>query len=121
VNIHKASRTTNFSTGESWVGRVAVVSVWGDVDALTAPDLAAAIQAGVRQAPDALIVDLSNVQFLASAGMGVLIASGSDLGPSVRFGVVADGPSTRRPLALIGVDTMIAVYRTLDEAVRARS
>ena len=26
-----------------------------------------------------------------------------------------------RNLALIGIDTMIAVYRTLDDAVRARS
>jgi len=117
MNIHKASRATKFSTGESWVGRVVVVSVSGDLDALTAPDLAAAIQAGVRQKPDALIVDLSNVQFLASAGMGVLIASGRDIGP-VRFGVVADGPATRRPLALIGIDTMVAVHYTLDEAVR---
>ncbi|PRC55983.1 anti-anti-sigma factor, partial [Mycobacterium sp. ITM-2017-0098] len=70
MNLPKAVPATKsgFGTAENWVGRVFVVSVWGDLDALTAPELATALEAGARQGPEALIVDLSNVQFLASAG-----------------------------------------------------
>lgn len=119
MNVDKAVQASGagFGTAAQWVGRVAVVSVWGDLDALTSSELATAIEAEARQGPEALIVDLSNVQFLASAGMSVLITAAQELGPSMRFGVVADGPSTSRPLTLIGVDTLVAVYRTLDEAL----
>lgn len=110
----------NFDVAENWLGRVAVVSVSGDLDVLTAPELAAAIQAAVQRRPEAMIVDLSCVQFLASAGMSVLITASRDLEPAVRFGVVADGPSTSRLLKLIGIDTLVAVYQTLDDAVRAK-
>jgi len=67
--------------------------------------------------PEALIVDLSRVDFLASAGMTVLIAAHREVAPSARFGVVADGPATSRPLKIIGIDTIVDVYRTLDDAL----
>ncbi|PRC43112.1 anti-anti-sigma factor [Mycobacterium sp. ITM-2017-0098] len=79
--------------------------------------MATALEAGARQGPEALIVDLSNVQFLASAGMSVLITAAQDLSSSMRFGVVADGPSTSRPLSLTRVDTLVAVYPSLDQAL----
>jgi anti-sigma B factor antagonist len=100
-----------------WLGRIAVVAVSGDVDMLTAPKLAEAITAAALQEPAALIVDLSGVRFLASAGMAVLISAHQALAPPSRFGVVADGPVTGRPLTLVGVDTIVAVYPTLAEAV----
>ena len=37
---------------------------------------------------------------------------------SVRFGVVADGPTTSRPIRLLGIDAILALYPTLDDAVR---
>ena len=46
-----------------------MVAAWGDLDVATAPELADAIQAAARKEPAALIVDLSRVDFLASAGM----------------------------------------------------
>jgi hypothetical protein len=49
--------------------------------------------------------------------MTVLITAHRDIAPSARFGVVADGPSTSRPLKKIGIDSIVGVYRTLDEAL----
>jgi anti-sigma B factor antagonist len=109
----------HFTVTESWVERTVVVAVSGDLDMLTAPELAEAIQAASGKEPATLIVDLSRVEFLASAGINVLITVHRDIGPSARFGVVADGPATSRPLKLIGVDTVFAVYRTLDDALVA--
>ena len=107
-----------FGVAVKWVGRVVVVAASGDLDMLTAPALAEAVQAAAREEPAVLIVDLSEVEFLASAGMTVLITAQQDLAPRSRFAVIADGPATSRPLTLVGVDTIIAVYRTLDEALK---
>ena len=108
--------STGFVVVENWIERTVVLTALGDLDMLTAPTLADAISAAVRRRPEALIVDLSAVDFLASAGMNVLVNAQEDLAPAVRFGVVADGPATSRPLKVIGIDTIVALYRTLDDA-----
>lgn len=106
------------SVTTNWIHRdVVVVAILGDLDMATAPEVADAIRSAVEHGPGALIVDLSRVHFLASAGINLLISVHRDLLPSKQFGVVADGPATSRPLTVIGVDTILAVYRTLDEAL----
>ena len=110
------SDPAGFVVDELWLERMVVISAAGDLDMLTAPTLAGAIAAAVRHQPEALIVDLSGVGFLASAGMNVLVNAHEELAPAVRFGVVADGPATSRPLKVIGIDAIVALYRTLDEA-----
>jgi anti-sigma B factor antagonist len=102
---------------ETWIARVVVIAVAGDVDMLTVPRLEDAINSALRREPTALIVDLSRVQFLASAGMNLLVAAHREITPTTWFGVVADGPATSRPMKLIGIDNIVAVYRTLDEAL----
>lgn len=96
-----------------------VVVVSGTVDAITAPQLAAAIAAAAAATPAAIVVDLGAVEFLASSGMGVLVAAHADLSPGVRFVVVADGPATSRPLKLIGIADIVGVFAELDEALAA--
>lgn len=104
---------------ERRVGDVTVVAVAGVVDALTAPDLKQAISVAAKSSPPAVVVDLTAVEFLASAGMGVLIAAHDELIPRVRFAVVAEGPATSRPLKLVGVSDVVALYATLDAALAA--
>lgn len=106
-----------FGVAQSWVGRTVVLTVSGAVDMLTAPALAEAIGAAAREHPSALIVDLSPVDFLASAGMSELITAQEELAPAMRFGVVADGPVTRRPLRIVGVDQVVPLHRTLEDAL----
>ena len=101
------------------VGDIRVVSVTGTVDMLTAPQLEEAIGAAAKHSPAALVVDLSAVEFLASAGMGILVAAHGELSPGVRFVVVADGPATSRPLKLVGIADVVDLYPTLDEAIAA--
>lgn len=103
--------------GEEWSGRVAVLSVSGVVDMLTAPQLEEAIAASLSQAPAALIVDLTEVEFLASAGMGVLVGAHDQLPEGVKFAVVAHGPVTSRPLKLVGIADIVDLFETRDEAL----
>ena len=78
---------------ERRVDGISVVAVTGVVDMLTAPDLEKAIAEAAKSSPTAVVVDMSAVEFLASAGMGVLIAAQDELAPAIRFAVVADGPA----------------------------
>jgi anti-anti-sigma factor len=104
---------------ERRVGEVAVVAPSGVVDMLTAPQLEAAIRAAVDTKPTGLIVDLTAVEFLASAGMGVIVAAHDEVGSLTTFGVVAEGPATSRPLKLVGIADIVPLYATLDEALAA--
>jgi anti-sigma B factor antagonist len=102
---------------EFWTGRMVVVAVAGDLDILTTPQLDRALHSAMRARPSALIVDLTRVDFLASVGMNLLVAAHHKITPTARFGVVADGPATSRPMKLIGIDSVIALYQTLDDAL----
>jgi anti-sigma B factor antagonist len=107
----------HFSVAEHWVERVVVVAVSGELDLITAPDLLDAVYAAVRKEPAAMIVDLTRVTFLASAGINVLVAAHREVGRSARFGVVADGPATSRPMKLLGIDEIVPLYPTLTDAM----
>ena len=104
---------------ERRIGDVSVVAVAGTVDMLTAPKLEAAINSAAQSSPAAIVVDFTAVEFLASAGMGVLVAAHGDLTPAVKLAVVADGPATSRPLKLVGISDIVDVYATLDDALAA--
>ncbi|MGV0815438.1 STAS domain-containing protein [Mycolicibacterium boenickei] len=110
---------TSCSVKDSRVGEVSVVTVAGTVDMLTAPQLEEAISSAAQSSPSAIVVDLSAVEFLASAGMGVLVAAHEKLGDTARFAVVADGPATSRPLKLVGIAEVVDLFATLDEALAA--
>ncbi|WP_319446764.1 MULTISPECIES: STAS domain-containing protein [unclassified Mycobacterium] len=110
-----------FAVDQSRIAGAVVLSVRGDIDALTAPHLTDAMLAALPEPPSAVIVDLSDVDFLASAGMTALVTANERTAPGVRFLVVADGSGTSRPLKLMGLDRVLALYPTLDEAVRALS
>lgn len=112
-----AAAAASCTVGEEWFGRVAVLSVSGVVDMLTAPTLEEAITTALGKSPATLVVNLSDVEFLASAGMGVLVAANDQATPNIGFAVVADGPVTSRPLKLVGIADIVTLYPTLDEAL----
>jgi anti-sigma B factor antagonist len=103
---------------ENWVGRVAVVAASGDLDMLTAPQLRDAVQSALSKSPTGLIVDLTQVNFLGSAGMQVLMEAHNQTdGTETRFAVVADGAATSRPLKITGITDLIDLFSTLDVAL----
>ncbi|MCV7358401.1 STAS domain-containing protein [Mycolicibacterium fluoranthenivorans] len=104
---------------ERRVGAVTVIEVSGTVDMITSPQLEAALTSAMTGAPQAIVVDLSAVTFLASTGMGVLIAAHDKLPATTPLAVVADGPATSRPLDLIGFADVLNMRPTLDEALSA--
>lgn len=63
------------STSVGWREKVAVLSVSGDVDMVTAPQVEQDLAALLEQQPEVLVVDLTEVGFFASAGLTALVAA----------------------------------------------
>ncbi len=89
-----------------------IVTVRGDVDATTAPDLRACLLAALdRPGVSDVEVDLSDVTFLDSAGLTVLVVAHQAAGRAGRTVRIRCGTSraVTRPLALTGLTTVLAV------------
>ena len=97
---------------------VAILSVAGTVDLLTAPDLARHIDTALAEAPRAVVVRLDDVDLLASSGLRVLIQAHRSARPTPVI-VVADGPATSRPMEITGVHRIVPLYPTLDDGLAA--
>lgn len=112
--------SAGFEVTVNHVYNLAILSVSGELDLKTAPQLTESVDAVITEhSPAALIIDLTGVPFLASMGMTVLVQTCEHLGQSTSFAVVADGPATSRPLTMMGLDHTFALYSDLDAAVTA--
>jgi anti-sigma B factor antagonist len=94
-----------------------VLSVRGDIDLATAPALQEAVAGVLAEGPPGFILDLSEVEFLGSVGMTILVSAHEALRNRGRFSVVADGPSTSRPLQLTKLDEVIPIFGSLGDAL----
>src|SRR5262245_34522073 len=98
-------------------GTRSILAVEGEVDAHTAPQLKGAIAATIDRGTTELIVDLDQVTFMDSTGLGVLVGGLKRLreaGGELRI------VCTRRPilriLEITGLDKVIPLYSALAEA-----
>jgi anti-sigma B factor antagonist len=98
---------------------IAVLKVGGDIDLATVSALQTAIDEALKPKPTGLVIDLTDVEFLASAGLQILVATHDNVRRSAQFAVVANSPATSRPIELTGLDQIFALYPTLDEALTA--
>ena len=98
---------------------VAVVSIGGEIDSSTAPLFEAGIAEALEEGPPALVIELSEVIFMASVGLRILAATQEKVGKSIQIAVVADNAAASRPMQLTGLDKLISLYPTLDEALTA--
>ena len=112
-------RRGRFTVSPRRDGETLVLHVAGDLDVLTAPTLGTHLDVALSSAlaTSVVIVDLTDVEFLSSAGISVLVethrlTASSDL--SLR--VVAEGPVTSRPLRLMRLDEVIDLYPTVEAA-----
>jgi anti-sigma B factor antagonist len=113
------ANVNGFNVEENWFERVVVLAASGEVDMLTAPQLIEAVDDAFAQVPAALIIDLTRVAYLASAGLNALLTAHKKAsGSSIRFGVVADGPATSKPITVTGIDLRLTLYPSINDALR---
>ena len=98
---------------------VAVVSIGGEIDSSTAPAFEAVIAEALEEDPPVLVVELSEVIFMASVGLRILAATQEKVGKSIQIAVVTDNAAASRPMQLTGLDKTISLYPTVGEALTA--
>ena len=98
---------------------IAVLKVGGDIDLATVSALRTAIDEALKPEPTGLVIDLTDVGFLASAGLQILVATHDNVRRTAQFAVVANSPATSRPIELTGLNQIFELYPTLDEALAA--
>jgi anti-sigma B factor antagonist len=95
-----------------------VVSVVGDVDMNTVPDLEERIVAAERpELP--LVLDLAGVTFLDSSGLSALVRCHQRGLAGAGFRLVVASRAVARPLALTALDGLLEIHPTLDDALAA--
>ncbi|TNC23765.1 STAS domain-containing protein [Amycolatopsis alkalitolerans] len=94
-----------------------VLRIGGEVDAFTVPRLTNAVADVVAEQPRMLVLDLSAVGFLASAGLSALLTMHRDVGDKTVLRIVADGRATLRPIHLTGLDQSLPLYPTLEASL----
>lgn len=97
---------------------VQVVVAEGTVDRHTVRPLAVAVAAALTQRPARLVIDLTEVGFLAAAGLHVLLDAQHDAGESTQLRVVATD-SALRSICVSTVDKVLAIYPTLADAIHS--
>lgn len=104
---------------DEWkLGAAVVLSAAGAVDMLAAPLLQQHVDRVMQTRPPTLIIDLTLVHFLGSAGIGVLVSTHNIAG-DMPYAVVADEDTTSRLLRLFAIDKVIDIYPTLSQAAEA--
>jgi anti-sigma B factor antagonist len=98
-----------------------VVAAAGEIDLATADDLARVVQAAFELHPGTVVIDLTDVQFLASAGLSVLIEAERAAHETGRLlsVVVGEHHSVARSLAISGLADHLTLFHNLDDALRS--
>jgi len=100
---------------------VPVIRVAGEVDLTTAPELRAKL-AELPAAGGTVVIDMSEVTFLDSTGLSVLVASWKRFGEADEhrnFRLVVNRPAIQRVLDVTGLTQVFGVFPTLEEAIKA--
>ncbi|MFB9689044.1 STAS domain-containing protein [Amycolatopsis plumensis] len=99
-------------------GGAVVLAVAGEVDLLSSPVLSEGVTAALADGPELLVIDLSEVSFLASIGITVLLEARREAGTGTRVRVVApESGVVNRTLQLTGLHEALAVAATREEAL----
>ncbi len=96
----------------------AVITVRGEVDMSTAPELQGTLSRLLDEGRTNIVVDLEGVEFLDSTGLGVMVGAHKRLLRSgERLALVCTQRSIRRVLDITGLAGVFSVHDSLDTAV----
>ena len=99
---------------------VHVVAVGGELDMRAAPELRTAIDCALEAKIALLVVDLSDATFIDSTGIGTLVAALKRLKKARgSLELVCVEPNLLRVFELTGLDNLLSIHASRDEALGA--
>ena len=103
------------------VGSACIVRLGGELDLYNADRVRSALVEVCADSPERVVVDLSEVEFLDSTALGVLIEARTRLDSQGKFLLAAPALETRRALQISGLDRHFSVHDTVPEALMAKA
>jgi anti-sigma B factor antagonist len=113
------ARPPTLKITEEWHWRTLVLVLDGDVDLHTAPTVREALDSALARRPRRLVVDLSAVRFLNSAGLLVLLDGHRSAPAHTDVRLVATTRATWRPLQITRVHEHLVIHASRAAAVAA--
>ncbi|MDT4939105.1 MAG: anti-sigma factor antagonist [Pseudonocardiales bacterium] len=109
-----------FSVAQQTVEGVPVVTVRGEIDVYSAPALKDALIELLAPEIPAVVVDLTEVGFLDSTGLGALVAARTSATDSdARLPIVSDRDRILKLFRITGLDAIFEIYPSVEAAVTA--
>jgi anti-sigma B factor antagonist len=104
----------------TWLPALTVIEISGEIDMATRDTMADPLFAQLDNAPPALVLDLTKIEFMGSTGLAVLIEAYKRARQGgTRLGIVVPGRSpVRRTLEFSGLLELLPIYRTIARALR---
>lgn len=97
---------------------LALVTAAGEIDAATADSVADAVSSALADGYKRVVVDFAQVTFIDSTGLGVLVKSHRAAeSADATFGVVHPTPQTRKLIRVLGLDQLLNIYDTQEQAL----
>ena len=120
----ESGRTSGFTVLVTEYEGVPVVSVSGEIDLYAVPRFRSAMRdacAGVSPRSPVLLVDLSDVDFMDSSGLGVLIGYHRELCDSGSGLRIVAGEAAMKILRITHLDDVLGVYDSREAALSGRT
>jgi anti-sigma B factor antagonist len=96
---------------------VNVLAAEGELDLASAPSLKWALTDVLSEGGRRIVVDLSQVTFIDSTALGVLVGVHRSLPVGARLGIVCTHDEVMNIFELTGLDATFDIFRTLDDAL----
>jgi anti-sigma B factor antagonist len=100
-------------------GGAVVVHLVGELDLYNADAVREALLGSAAEAPERLVVDLAEVEFIDSTALGVLVEAKKALPDGRPLFLAAPGLPTRRALELTGLDRQFSLHESVADALAA--
>lgn len=90
-----------------------ILELEGDLDSSTAPAFREKVEQAAGTEPAQLVVDLTGVEYLSSAGLRVLVFARQKMGDDVALLLVGAGEAVAETIRLTGFDQSVSFSKTL--------
>jgi anti-sigma B factor antagonist len=97
--------------------RASVLSVEGELDLASAPNLKWALADVLGEGCTQLVLDLSLVTFIDSTALGVLVGAHRNLNDGVRLAIACAHPDVLNIFELTGLDATFDIFSSFDAAL----
>lgn len=103
-------------------GQLQIISVMEDrIDAAVARAFKEAMRDLVEHAPPVVILDLGQVSFIDSSGLGAVVATLKLLPPGSKLSLAGLTPAVDRVFRLTQMDSVFSLFPTMDAAMAGRA